>query len=400
MENCIELRRVLRGFISLTVGASIAIAIGGPPAVGTESGSRAGSFQFFDVPGAGKDAGQGTSPTSINDNGEITGNYKDAESVLHGFVRHKDGTFSKFDASGATKGAGLGTSPLSINNAGEIVGFFVSGANKARHGFIRRADGSVVSFDAPGSVSTVAQSISGASELIGNFVSNDIAHAFIGHSDGTFAPFDPPESVNTAPESINDRGEIAGYLQDGRGALHGFVRHNDGTFLTFDAPGASAREGKGTCPMWINSTGDIAGYYHSGVYDSLHGFLRRSDGKFVSFDPPGAAKDSEIRKDQEGFIIRPTTAPMGISETGEIAGYFSDATGVMHGFLRHKDGTFVTFEAPGASKTGDLGTFPKALNRSGQIVGYFHTGNASLRGFVFRPAPAATKNTSAGAPKK
>ena len=38
----------------------------------------------FDAPGAGKDAGQGTSPQAINDQGEIAGYYKDGASVVHG----------------------------------------------------------------------------------------------------------------------------------------------------------------------------------------------------------------------------------------------------------------------------------------------------------------------------
>src|SRR6202171_3451986 len=74
----------------------------------------------FDAPGAGKNAGQGTSPQAINDGGEIAGYYKDASSVLHGFVRHKDGTFSTFDAPGASKKATLGTFPQSINKNGEV----------------------------------------------------------------------------------------------------------------------------------------------------------------------------------------------------------------------------------------------------------------------------------------
>src|ERR1700681_3545298 len=96
-----------------------------------------GTFVLVDAPGAGKDSGQGTTPRDINENGEITGFYKDADSMLHGFVRHKDGTYATFDAPGASKGPGLGTSPQSINSGGDVVGFYVTNPDAVRHGFVR-----------------------------------------------------------------------------------------------------------------------------------------------------------------------------------------------------------------------------------------------------------------------
>ena len=89
----------------------------------------------MDVPGAGNDSGQGTTPRDINENGDIAGFYKDADSVLHGFIRYKDGTYATFDAPGAGKAADIGTSPQSINSEGDIVGFFVTNPNAVRARF-------------------------------------------------------------------------------------------------------------------------------------------------------------------------------------------------------------------------------------------------------------------------
>jgi len=51
--------------------------------------------------------------------------------------------------------------------------------------------------------------------------------------------------------------------------------------------------------------------------------------------------------------------------------------------VRHKDGTFTTFDAPGAAKTGNLGTFAESINYGGDITGYFYAGaNAVLHGFL------------------
>ena len=50
-----------------------------------------GTFITFDAPGAGTAAHQGTMPFSINPAGTIPGNYIEASSVNHGFVRDKPG---------------------------------------------------------------------------------------------------------------------------------------------------------------------------------------------------------------------------------------------------------------------------------------------------------------------
>jgi hypothetical protein len=363
--------------------------------------SISGTFVPVDAPGAGQDSGQGTTPRDINENGDITGFYKDADSVLHGFVRHKDGTYATFDAPGATKIAGLGTSPQGINNDGEVVGFYVTNPNAVRHGFMRHRDGTFTTIDPAGSLGTVVQSINGQGLFTGNYVEGDSAHAFLGNKDGAIKPFDPPNSYNTAPQGINESGEITGYFADVNDGLHGFLRHQDGTFETFEAPDASTKEGTGTFGMYINAAGEITGYYNSGPYKGLHGFIRHKDGTFTDFDPPGAIADNAAHKDRDGYLVRPVTGPMGITEDSEIAGYFGDATGVSHGFVRHKNGTFDTFDAPHASQTSDGGTLPQSINRAGDIVGYYFSDpDAVIHGFLLKRSASSVNAPAAKAPKK
>jgi hypothetical protein len=50
--------------------------------------------------------------------------------------------------------------------------------------------------------------------------------------------------------------------------------------------------------------------------------------------------------------------------------------GAYHGFVRKRDGTFTTFDAPNSH-----GTFPQSINLVGQITGYYFDGN-SFHGFV------------------
>ena len=78
----------------------------------------------FDVPGKGTSAGQGTfasnidSAAAISPSGAVTGPYRDASNVSHGFLRTPGGAFTTFDVPGAGTGPNQGTFPLSNNPAG------------------------------------------------------------------------------------------------------------------------------------------------------------------------------------------------------------------------------------------------------------------------------------------
>ena len=57
-----------------------------------------------------------------------------------------------------------------------------------------------------------------------------------------------------------------------------------------------------------------------------HGYLRQLDGTFVSFDEPNAAQ-LPLSSTNLGTI------PRSINATGEVAGLYTDANGVRHGFI-------------------------------------------------------------------
>jgi hypothetical protein len=361
----------------------------GGPRQATPALSDESNFEVFDAPGAGRDAGQGTNPWSINQNGDITGVVIDGQGVPHGFLRHKSGSLISFDAPNASRHADQGTTARSINSAGEIAGYYYAPSG-VRCGFIRHPDGGFTTFDPPGSAGTVINSINDQGESAGNFVVNDEAHGLLGRRDGSFLTFDPPGSFNTAPEWISNHGEITGYYEDETGVLHGFVRHKDGTFTTVDVPDATAAEGKGTFPMVLSEDGEVAGHHSAGVSGADRGFLLHKGGTIDHLDPPGSITDSLIHADAEGYELRAVTAPLSVNAQGEIAGYFDDSTGFVHGFVRHPDGTFATFEVPGATPGSGLGTFPSSLNNAGEVTGFYYTGAIGVpHGFVMsRSRPA------------
>jgi hypothetical protein len=79
----------------------------------------------------------GTQANAVSASGVITGFFGDTNNICHGFVRAADATFSEFDAPGAgtVPGSGQGTTPLSINSEGEIVGYLEDN-NNVVHGFL------------------------------------------------------------------------------------------------------------------------------------------------------------------------------------------------------------------------------------------------------------------------
>ena len=103
--------------------------------------SSGSEITTFDAPGAGLAAGSGfgTLPTSINDEGAITGRYIDADNVNHGFLRTSAGDkLITFDApaAGKTSGSGQGTFPGGVNKEGAITGHYID-SNNVNHSFLR-----------------------------------------------------------------------------------------------------------------------------------------------------------------------------------------------------------------------------------------------------------------------
>ncbi len=96
---------------------------------------------------------------------------------------------------------------------------------------------------------------------------------------------------------------------------------------------------------------------------------------FTSFDAPGAAQG---------------TFPIAINRSGLIVGYFVDAGGVQHGFIRDPNGTFTIVDVPGST-----GTRVTAVNSKGLVVGYSYS--PSDTGFLrYRNGSFGTLNVPGG----
>jgi hypothetical protein len=183
----------------------------------------------------------------------------------------------------------------------------------------------------------------------------------------------------TVPTGISIGGIITGHYVDANNVSHGFLRTPGGKFITFEAPGAgtAAGSGSGTFPTCINDGRIITGHYND-VNNVNHGFLRTPGDKFITFDAPGAGAAAG-----SGFGTFPTS----ISNGGIITGHYVDAHNVNHGFQRTPGGEFTTFEAPGAGFVAGSGggTFPNSINDAGAIAGHYTDANHVNHGFLGNP---------------
>jgi hypothetical protein len=323
-----------------------------------------GQIITFDPPGSSQ-----TFSTSLNSKGEVVGSFS-INQTTQGFLRAADGSFTTFFAPWADTAPNVpsGTVATSINTRGEITGFYRD-ATFATRGFVRTQDGTFTKVDPPGSNSTNPTCINSRGDITGWYNVSGTIHGFLRVADGTITGFDPPGSRGTLAQSIDQKGEITGAYGDATGLTHGFLRAADGTFTTFDAaPGAPYTFGQS-----INRKGEITGPFFEASGGS-RGFLRTTDGTISILELPGAAT---------GMCPNVCTFPESINRRSEITGFYYDANGVVHGFLRAEDGRYTIFDA--TATPGLNGTQPISINSKGEITGDYQDANGVIHGFLRMP---------------
>lgn len=221
------------------------------PAVGNKP-----SFTTFVLPNAYK-----AFPTAINAGGVVTGYSVDANNLSHGFRREPNGAIVIFDAPGAGANAGEGTTPTSINESGHIAGYFfgVTGG----HGLVRHPNGAFTIFDVSGARATMATTIHASGHIAGFYYAQDgSGHGFLRDVAGAITTFDVPNASNTFPMAINGRVEIVGTYSKAADSTHshGFLRQANGSITTFDVPNSSDTYVER--PEAVNASGQITGYYY------------------------------------------------------------------------------------------------------------------------------------------
>jgi hypothetical protein len=228
-----------------------------------------GQIFHIHVPGS-----TATFASAINDKGQITGSYDDAAQDAHGFFRDADGTYTLFDDPDASETLVKGTSPISINNNGEIAGIYNDKNTGGVRAFVRDQFGNFTNFDpVPGGVEVIDSiGINLGGEIVGRYLVDfsSGSFGFIRETSGNIVSFGVPNADGgTFPSAINDRGVIVGNWYDSDEASHGFTRDASGNITVFSVPVTN----HDTYPFSINNTGRITGYYRDAGFE-YRGFVR------------------------------------------------------------------------------------------------------------------------------
>lgn len=252
-------------------------------------------FQTIDFPGAAA-----TWAFGINNCGEVVGFYFDASGNQHGFLFSKNDGFKSIDVPGA-----VGTGLFGINDSHDIVGGWTDNSG-ILHAVLIRGE-KFVPVSVPGSVDSVAFGINNEGDVVGAYDLGDQS-TNIGFvlKKGQFTSLQDPSAApsQTAPQSIDERGRIVGIYTDLLGIFHGFIL-TEGKYSTIDFPGAVV----GSSSNDINSRGQISGQYFDGPGGN-QGYVL-FEGKFETIVFPNAA----------------VTAPQGINDQGQLAGYYKTVVG-------------------------------------------------------------------------
>ena len=144
-----------------------------------------------------------------------------------------------------------------------------------------------------------------------------------------------PNTVNA--QGINNRGLVVGFYVGNDGQDHGFMANENaakkgvhsltGTAIADPTIPTVAGEPGATFVfsqiLGINDKGIAVGYYGDST-TSQHGFIYNTHtGKYTFLDDPSEAFNNGVE----------VTQITGITNSGEISGFYSDANGVFHGFV-------------------------------------------------------------------
>jgi hypothetical protein len=204
----------------------------------------------------------------------------------------------------------------------------------------------------------------------------------------TIISFDAPGAGSTADSfqgtgcfgctfGINVWGTVVGTTLDANNVNHGFLRSPSGKFTTLDVPEADTTPNtfRGTVAQNINDWGETTGYYTDAA-GVQHGFVRSPEGRYTSFDVPGNAGG-------------PT--PLNINDEGVVGGYAADANFLIHAFIREPNNAYSVFDGPGVCTDGGYpngcyGTGVGPVSLFGVALGHFTDSNLTQHDFIREPS--------------
>jgi hypothetical protein len=219
-----------------------------------------------------------------------------------------------------------------VNSAGNVVG--TDGNGNAV--FVLKG-GSPQTLTTPGTMAT-AFGINDKGNIVGQYTLAGVIPGFFRASQNGngLITINAPSGPNTVnAQGVNNNGQIVGFYLGTDGQVHGFVANTSaaiGSTLTGTAiadptipvvPGEPGATFVFSQVLGVNDQSLAVGYYGDST-TSQHGyFYNTNTGTYTFLDDPSEAFDNGVE----------VTQITGISNSGEISGFYSDANGVFHGFV-------------------------------------------------------------------
>ncbi len=199
---------------------------------------------------------------------------------------------------------------------------------------------------------------------------------------GTLNTFIPNGGTSALAFGINDHGVIVGqYTAAGGASTPGFIQAGN-TVTTVNAPSGST--GDFVNAQGINNHGEVVGFY-VGNDDAQHGFVANvasaSNGSLTGTAVTDPNIPSIPGEPGATFVF---SQILGINDSGLAVGYYGDSTGSQHGFLYNTNtGQYSFLDDPNAAfNNGVEITQITGINDSGEITGFYSDANGVLHGFV------------------
>jgi len=266
-------------------------------------------FTTIDGPGGG-----GTTINGISSNGAVVG-FTTSNGVNANFLRSVNGAFTAVNVGDPAAGMVNG-----VNSGGMLVGV-------ANNSAFTLANGTQTKLTPPGSASSIAFGLNESGAIVGQFVSGNTTPGFL-DVNGTFTTINPtPNAMVTNVQGINNKGQAIGFYSTDGVHQHGFLYNIATQQVTLLPDPNTPRIVSGglvlTQFLGINDNNEAVGYYQTNN-GSQFGFLFNLATQTYTFlDAPQAAPVNSVQ----------ITQITGVTNTGEICGFFIDAQGVQHGFI-------------------------------------------------------------------
>jgi len=183
-------------------------------------------------------------------------------------------------------------------------------------------------------------------------------------------------STETIAFGVADNLNITGYWLDSSGIENGFVGPADGSnYTTFDDDGT-----EGTQPRGLNKKG-----YVTGIDDVESGEVL----DYIPYErsPDGTITDVTMDGTVLNYLVQ------GINKKGIFTGSYENASGVIIGYTGKKAQYKKAFTLPGITTTGIAG---RGMDDKGDIVGWYTNSSGIEHGFLLSGKKATTIDNPGG----